>query len=32
MMSDEDYAKIVVLDKIYNFLVQTFLIWDHLNV
>jgi len=31
-MSDEDYTKVVVLDKIYNFLVQTFLIWDHLNV
>jgi len=32
MMSDEDYTKVVVLDKNYNFLVQTFLIWDHLNV
>ena len=34
MMSDEDelYIKVVVLDEIYNFVVQTFLIWDHLDV
>ena len=29
-MSNEDelYIKVVVLDEIYNFVVQTFLIWD----
>ena len=34
MMSDEDelYIKVVVLDEIYNFIVQTFLIWDRLDV
>ena len=33
-MSDEDklYIKVVVLDEIYNFVVQTFLIWDRLDV
>ena len=33
-MSDEDelYIKVVVLDDIYNFIVQTFLIWDSLDV
>jgi hypothetical protein len=29
---DEFYIKVVVLDEIYNFLVQTFLIWDSFNV
>jgi hypothetical protein len=34
MMSNEDelYTKVVVLDDIYNFVLQTFLIWDHLDV
>ena len=34
MMSDEDelYIKVVVLDEIYNFVVQTFLILDSLDV
>ena len=34
MMSDEDelYTKVVVHDEIYNFVVQYFLIWDHLDV
>ena len=34
MMFDEDefYTKVVVLDEIYNFVVQTFLIWDRLDV
>jgi hypothetical protein len=34
MMFDEDelYIKLVVLDEIYNFVVQTFLIWDRLDV
>jgi hypothetical protein len=34
MMSDEDeiYIKFVVLDEIYNFIVQIFLIWDRLDV
>ena len=34
MMSDEDelYIKLIVLDEIYNFVVQSFLIWDHLDV
>ena len=34
MMSDEDelYTKVVLLDKIYSFVVQTLLIWDHLDV
>ena len=33
-MSDEDelYIKVVVLDVIYNFVVQNFLIWDRLDV
>ena len=33
-MSDEDelYIKVVVLDEIYNFVVQTFLIWNCLDV
>ena len=34
-MSDEDklyIIKVVVLDEIYNFVVQTFLIWDRLDV
>ena len=33
-MSDEDklYIKVVVLDEIYNFVVQIVLIWDRLNV
>ena len=33
-MSDEDelYIKVVVLDEIYNFVVQTFLIEDRLDV
>ena len=33
-MSDEDklYIKVIVLDEIYNFVVQTFLIEDRLNV
>ena len=31
MILDEDefYMKIIVLDEIYNFLVLSFLIWDH---
>ena len=29
---DELYTKTVVLDGIYNFVVQTFLIWDRLDV
>ena len=34
MMSDEDelYIKVVVLNEIYNFVVQTILIWDRLDV
>jgi hypothetical protein len=34
MMSDKDeiYIKFVVLDEIYNFVVQIFLIGDHLDV
>jgi len=34
MMSDEDelYIKVVVLDEIYIFMVQIFLIWDRLDV
>jgi hypothetical protein len=34
MMSDEDelYIKVVVLNEIYNFVIQTFLIWDRLDV
>ena len=34
MMFDEDklYIKVVVLNEIYNFLVETFLILDHLDV
>ena len=34
MMSDEGelYIKVVVLDEIYNYVVQTFLIWDRLDV
>ena len=34
MMSDEHelYIKVVVLDEIYNFVVQIFLIWDRLDV
>ena len=34
MMSDEDelYIKVVVLDDIYNFVVQAFLILDHLDI
>ena len=34
MMSDEDelYIKVVVLNEIYNFVDQTFLIWDRLDV
>ena len=33
-MSDEDelYIKVAVLDEIYNFVFQTFLIWDRLDV
>jgi hypothetical protein len=33
-MSDEDelYIKVIVLDEIYNFVFQTFLIWDRLDV
>ena len=34
MMFDEDelYIKVVVLDEIYNFVIQTFLIFDRLDV
>jgi hypothetical protein len=34
MMSDKDelYIKFVVLNEIYNFIVQTSLIWDRLDV
>ena len=33
-MSDEDelYIKVLVLSEIYNFVVQTFLLWDRLDV
>jgi hypothetical protein len=33
MISDEDefYIKVVVLDEIYNIVIQTFFIWDRLD-